>query len=289
LNLYSPLSELIPRLAKKLAERSDTPLLDAQLLVAHAAGQKRTWLLAHPEAALTSSQVDWIEQALLEIELGKPLPYILEAWEFFGLRFAVQSSVLIPRPETELLVEEALIWCRAPRQQHLGLIRAVDVGAGSGCIALSIAAHTPHTSWVASDISRKALQVARLNASAHGLQERVALLQADLLAPFRPDAFDLICANLPYIPSATLRKLPIFGREPLLALDGGPDGLDLIRLLIQQARDRLRPGGLLLVEIEASQGKAALEIAAQAFSGSGSRLLKDYAAHDRLLVVEKPG
>jgi release factor glutamine methyltransferase len=268
---------------------SDTPALDAQVLLAYVLEKPRAWVLAHPEAELTPAQQEALESALRRLEAGEPLPYILGHWEFYGLDFTLTPAVLIPRPETELLVDQALSWLRRRPPAPLW---AADVGAGSGCIAISLAVHAPELRVAATDLSLPALQTARCNALRHGVASRLFLIQTDLLAPFPPYSLspgpylELICANLPYIPSATLASLPVAAREPRLALDGGPDGLSLIRSLLEQAPSRLAPGGLLLLEIEAGQGPAALELARQAFPKGDIRLLPDLAGRDRVVRVE---
>lgn len=270
-------------LAARLEKTSDTPGLDAQVLLERVLEKPRAWVLAHPETPLTGSRLAALEGLVERLEGREPLPYVLGRWEFFGLEFAVTPDVLIPRPETELLVERALgglkRFALAERPP-----RALDAGTGSGCIPVALAVNAPDLSLVATDISPAALEVARRNAAAHAVAERIEFACCDL---FPPDGrFDLITANLPYIPTDTLRSLPIYGREPTLALDGGADGLTLIRRLLTGAPERLTPGGLLLVEIEASQGAAALSLAYDAFSEVQIHLHKDLAGRDRLLEVQ---
>ena len=262
------------------------PRLDRQILLAHVLGQPRAWVLAHPEAPLTEAQTREWKAALAHLRRGDPLPYVLGRWEFYGLEFIVTPEVLIPRPETELMVEQALSWLHA----RLGAggasaCRAVDVGCGSGCVAIALAANTPGLQVTAVDLSPQALEVARRNVELHGLAGRVTLVQADLL-PQQPPIFDLICANLPYIPREKLDDLPVAHWEPPLALDGGPDGLALIRRLLRQTPAHLAPGGLLLLEIESSQGPAALLLAQEAFPRARVDLLQDLAGLDRLVRVE---
>jgi release factor glutamine methyltransferase len=239
-----------------LAAQTGAPALDAQVLLAHVLEQPRAWLLAHPETELTPAQAAAFETCLVRLERGEPLPYLLGHWEFYGLEFIINPSVLIPRPETELLVETALAWLRA----HPDRRQAVDVGAGSGCIAVSLAKLVPDLQVTAVDISSAALDVIRLNASRHGVAERIHCQQSDLLTGAH-GPFDLICANLPYIPTGTLADLPVAAYEPRQALDGGPDGLQVIRRLLDQSCLYLSPGGLLLVEIENRQGKAVMDLA----------------------------
>ncbi|HEY2979795.1 MAG TPA: HemK family protein methyltransferase, partial [Anaerolineales bacterium] len=158
-----------------------------------------------------------------------------------------------------------------------------DVGTGSGAIAVSIAASIPDARITATDISASALAVADSNAHKHEVAERLQFMQCDLL-PAGP-GFDLICANLPYIPSETLRGLGVYDREPVLALDGGADGLDLIRRLLDLAADRLMPGGLMLLEIEASQGMKAISLAFDRYAEAQIHLHRDLAGRDRLLEI----
>lgn len=266
--------------AARLQTHSDSPALDARTLLAHITGQSAAWLLTHPEAEISPAQVSAYADALHRLELGEPLPYILGHWEFFGLDFEVTPDVLIPRPETELLVEKALSWLRA----HPAKRRAVDVGTGSGCIAVALAAHIPDLSIVATDISPAALEVARSNVRKHGLGGRIQTECCDLL-PLDTRPIDLIVANLPYIPTETLHSLDVYGREPTLALDGGPDGLDIIRDLMARAPRRLAPGGLMLLELEASQGMQAVALAYDLFSSATIHLHKDLTGHDRLLEI----
>jgi release factor glutamine methyltransferase len=222
-----------------------------------------------------------LQSQLLRLEAGEPLPYVIGHWEFYGLDFQLNPAVLIPRPETELLIDQGRLWLQANPNRNW----AADVGTGSGCIAVSLAAHHPELRLTATDVSAAALQTARKNATRHSVVQRIRFVQADLLAALQ-GPFDLICANLPYIPSAELKKLKIFGREPGLALDGGPDGLALIRRLLAQAAHKLAPGGLLLVEIEASQGIQALSLAHHFLPAADSVVLPDLAGRQRLLRVD---
>ena len=265
----------------RLLQVSETPVLDAQVILAHILGKPRSWVLAHPEFSLTPEQAVELERALTRLEAGEPLPYVLGHWEFFGMDFSVSRQVLIPRPETELMVEQALTWLR----RHPARRAVLDVGTGSGCIALSLAIKTPNLHVLANDISPGALEQAQSNLLRYALQGRVQFVLADLF-PEVGGSFDLICANLPYIPSAELARLKVGRWEPQLALDGGPDGLRLVRRLLRQAPSHLAPGGLLLVEIEANQGQAVLDLARDAFPAAEIALLPDLAGKDRLLCIQ---
>ena len=260
------------------------PRLDRQILLAHVLGQPRAWVLAHPEAPLTEEQTREWKAALAHLRRGDPLPYVLGRWEFYGLEFIVTREVLIPRPETELLVETALSLIRRPDS---AIRTCIDIGTGSGCVAVALALHAQSLALTATDISPEALAIAHANAEKHGVTGRIELHTADLLdcPALTERRFDLLVANLPYIPSWTLRTLEVYGREPSLALDGGPDGLDLIRRLLQTAPAHLTPGGALLLEIEASQGNNAVEMARKAFSQAEIKVLPDLSGRDRLLKI----
>lgn len=276
------LGEIVPRLSAV----SNTPELDSQVLLAHLLDRPRTWVAAHPEASLAKPQLTSMEKAVSRLEAGEPLPYVLGHWEFYGLDFEVTSDVLIPRPETELLVERAIKWLGASPERRT----IADVGTGSGCIAVSIARYIPDAKILATDLSRPALKVARRNAFRHGVLRQIDFVQCDLLPP-HPDPlptdmhFDLVCANLPYIPTPTLRELPVYGREPSLALDGGKDGLNVLRRMLNVTPEWLAPGGMLLLEIESSQGMAAVSLAYDIFDRAEIHLCKDLAGQDRLVEI----
>lgn len=279
-------SSLLSDITTRLASISDTPSLDASVLLAHIVAKPRTWVLAHPELILSAEQEKHLLDALQQLEAGKPFPYVLGHWEFFGMDFDITPDVLIPRPETEMLVEKAIAWL-----QESPVRRTVaDIGTGSGAIAVSIAANVPGVSILATDISSSALAVAKKNAQKFGLEHRIEFVECDLL-PARPELFtseqhlDLICANLPYIPTDTLHTLPVYGREPTLALDGGDDGLTLIRRLLDIAPAWLAPNAMILLEIEASTGIQALAMACDLFSEATIHLHQDLTGNDRLLEI----
>lgn len=235
-------------------------------------------MLSHGEYQLTPQEQHTLQINLNKIEQGIPLPYILGYWEFFGRMFTVTPDVLIPRPETELLVEYAIQHAR--RHPQLGI---VDVGTGSGAIAVSLAAELHSAVVIGVDLSMAALRVAQGNS--HQLsQSRVHFLQANLLAPLSAQ-FDLICANLPYIPSGTLSSLTVSRWEPRLALDGGESGLDAISKLLEQAQPRLSPTGVVLIETESSLGAETIAAAQAVFPNAQHRLIQDLAGHDRIVEI----
>jgi release factor glutamine methyltransferase len=264
-----------------LAVQSDTAGLDAQVLLAHVLQKSRAWVLSHPDIILSHQQAKDFQKALERLKTGEPLPYVLGHQEFFGLEFKVTPATLIPRPETELLVEQAISWLK----QHPHRRTAADIGTGSGCIAVALAVAIPDLRVFASDLSASAIAVARHNVQKHQVSKQVSLVQANLL-PAQNRSLDLLCANLPYIPDQTLQGLQVYGKEPDLALAGGVDGLDVIRKLAFLAPHLLAPQGLLLFEIEASQRKAVLEMAERNFPGWSARVLPDLAGRDRLLMIE---
>ena len=275
------ISETLDDLRQRLTQVSQSPDLDSQVLLAHVLDKSRAWILAHPENSLSNEEILALEAAATRLETGTPLPYVLGQWEFFGLKFRITPETLIPRPETELLVENALTWLN----QHPKYRLALDVGTGSGCIAIALASRIPDLKIIATDKSFSALDVARVNALQLGTLQQVEFLQANLMPPVQ-SKFNLICANLPYIPTSTLHTLKVYGKEPELALDGGKDGLDLIRSLIYLAAYSVSPGGLILLEIESSQGGAGSSLAKTIFPDAHIQILPDLAGLDRLLRIQ---
>jgi release factor glutamine methyltransferase len=264
----------------RLSPISTTPGFEASVLIGNILGKSRTWVLAHPELTLTTNQKKQLTDSLERLEYGESFPYVLGHWEFFGLDLEVTPDVLIPRPETELLVEKAVAWLdKYPDRRNIG-----DVGTGSGAIAISIAANIPDVYIFATDISSKALQVAKRNAEKHNVAKNIRFLECDLL----PEniSVDLICANLPYIPTGTLHTLNVFGREPTLALDGGEDGFKLINRLLQIASRHLASKPLMLIEIEETLGNEAITLAHRYFPKAAIKLHKDLAGRDRLLEIQ---
>ena len=265
---------------------SDSPGLDAQVLLADILEHSRTWIAAHPDTRLTRPQLATVNKAVTRLKAGESLPYVLGHWEFFGLDFEITPEVLIPRSETELLVEHAIHWLKAAP----GRRTVADVGTGSGCIAVAIADTIPDVKVIATDISHPALEVAHRNARRHRVAEQIEFVQCDLLPP-HPDPlptdlhFDLICANLPYIPTQTLHGLSVYKSEPTLALNGGTDGLDIVRRLLEIVPEWLAPNGIILLEIEASQGMSAVSLAYDTFTDANIHLHKDLANHNRLLEI----
>lgn len=275
--------DLLSQINARISHLTETPSLDAQVLVAHFVEKPRAWVMAHPEALIDELQHRNILQGLNRLERGEPLPYVIGHWEFYGLDFQLTPDVLIPRPETELLVETAMSWLI----NHPGKHKAVDVGTGSGCIGITLALNVPDLHMLLTDFSPAALKVAQVNAAKFSLSHRLKFTSTNLLVGLL-EHFDLICANLPYIPSQVLKDLPVAVGEPHLALDGGQHGTELIFMLMEQARGCLAPGGMMVLEIESSQGADARKQAGSLYPGARVEILKDLSGNDRCIKISIP-
>lgn len=277
---HSTVGQALQEASAQLRTASDVPRTEAEILLMHVLGISRSALLTHPEHRLSDPQLSSYAALVNDRVLGHPLPYITGAVEFYGLEIDVTPEVLIPRPDTEVLVELALD--RRPAS-------VVDVGTGSGCIAIALAAHLPNLAVYAIDISPSALAVARRNAEKHGVDDRIQFMVGNLLDR-RPGPVDLIVSNPPYVSADEWASLPstIRHHEPRLALDGGADGLEVIRRLVSQSQGLLEPGGSLLVEIGAGQGDDVRDIAHTVFPENGALIdvHPDLAGRDRVLEVQ---
>ena len=280
MRLDSALAQATTHLANQDVE---SPQLDAELLLAHVLGGNRAAILARPEQQLTPKQLTQYRDLVARRGHREPLAYIVGYREFFGLQFAVDPRVLIPRPETELLVEHAL----EIASHRAAPLHIADVGAGSGAIAVSLAVHIPQATIYALDDSAAALDVVAENARRHRVADRVHCLHSDLLSAL-PGPVDMISANLPYVTTDEWRVLApeIRDHEPRSALDGGPDGLAFIGRLLSTAAPYLRPAGAILLEIGAGQGDATTALARESFPQARVQLVQDYAGLDRLVIVE---
>jgi release factor glutamine methyltransferase len=266
------------------ASGSETARLDAEVLLAHLLGVPRASLLAHSQRLLSVDECQRYTALVERRAAREPVAYLVGHRAFYDVDLTVDARVLIPRPETEHLVDSALAWARAQRRRDL---RIVDVGTGSGAIALVLARHLAQASVWAVDLSAGALEVARANLESYGLASRVSLVQGDLLSGLA-GPFDLIVANLPYVTSVELPTLAaeVAVYEPQLALDGGPDGLSLIERLVLQARDRLARPSLLLLEIDPRQAERVRAMAAAALPDAEIGTLCDYAGWGRVVHIE---
>jgi release factor glutamine methyltransferase len=273
--------------------------LEAELLLRLALGLSREELFIRLQEPLAPEEARGYEALLRRRLAHEPSAYIVGHKEFYGLELACTPAALIPRPETELLVERALEWVRGQgsrvkaeeeaKDKEQGPAPApllVDVGTGNGAIAIAIAVHAPAVRIVAIDTSRAALALARLNAGAHGMAGRIAFVQGSLLAPMRGQ-IDLIVANLPYVPTRLYQKLPPELREyePEVALHAGRRGTALIERLLSEASGRLRSDGLLLAEHAWNQGRRLRAAAQTAFPRARIETKRDLAGQERMLVV----
>jgi release factor glutamine methyltransferase len=257
------------------ASGSGSPRLDAELLLAHVLGVDRTGVIAHPEAPVGLGAQERFEADVARREAGEPVAYIRGFREFHGLAITTDARALIPRPETELLVDAAVAEVSArliavPRPAGAPAMRVVDVGTGSGAIAISMLATlrtrrmAEHVMVVATDLSADALDLARENAVGHGLADRMVFVEADLLPPVVDPPYTVVCANLPYVATAQIDGLAReLSFEPRSALDGGPDGLDLVRRLLDRLPDALATDGVAYLEIGADQGELVMTAVAR--------------------------
>jgi release factor glutamine methyltransferase len=295
--IQSLLNEGVSRLREA---GSETPRLDAELLLGHAVGVDRTGLAAHPEAAVGPAAAATYEAGITRRAAGEPVAYIRGLKEFFGLAFSVDRRALIPRPETELLVELGLAelarrLTERPRPIGTPPVRVADVGTGSGAVAVSIAVtlrrrgSLDEVDCLLTDASPDALQLARENAVAHGTADRLRFEVADLL-PAGEERFDIVLANLPYIPSTAIPGLPVAASfEPREALDGGPDGLAVIARLLERLPGVLAPGGTCLLEIGSDQVAAMIECAGRLIPGWALRIEHDLSGGPRVVRIDPPG
>jgi len=267
----------------RLAPQSDSAGLEVQVVAAWALDKTRTWVSAHPEYRLTPVELMKLNGLFFRLLNGEPLAYIRGFQEFYRLKIKVSPAVLIPRPETELLVDCALAWLRL----HPGRRQAADAGTGSGCIAAALAANNPDICLAATDFYRPALQVAVENFYHLGFIHRIFPVQCSLLNALR-GPFDLICANLPYIPRNKISSLKVVQNEPVSALDGGIDGLDWIRELLAGARRCTAPGAAIFLEIEAGQGDSALECARKFLPEGEVSIYRDLAGLPRVVQILLP-
>jgi release factor glutamine methyltransferase len=259
-----------------LAENNiDDSFLECEILLRYVLGIDRDRLFSDLDADISPSQVEELLQLVERRKRGEPSAYITGHREFFGLDFIINPHVLIPRPETELLVEKAIDLCRTR-----SISTIADIGTGCGAIAVSLAVNLPSVTVYATDVSPAALEVAAQNCARFGVKDRIILLQGDLLKPL-PGPVDMIIANLPYVRKSDLTA----GFEPELALNGGKDGLDKIKILCRQVGGKLLKNGSLLLEIGQGQADAVTAMLRQSFPSALIETDRDLAGIERMISL----
>jgi release factor glutamine methyltransferase len=252
-----------------------SPRLDAEVLLAHALGLRRLDLYLRFDRPLTEAELGTYRGLVARRAKGEPVAYLVGHKEFMGLDFLVTPAVLIPNPDTEVLVQRAVEIARDAGRP----LRLADVGTGSGCIAIAVAHYAPNVQVVASDLAPDALEVAARNVAAHGLVDRIQLVCGDLMAPLT-GSFDLVCANLPYVAAGSVLA-PEVVAQPAHALYADEDGSALVKRLLAEAPARLNAGGRALAELDPSMAASAIDTANQNFAGH--RIHLDLAGHQRVL------
>ena len=266
---------------------ADSPRLDAEVLLAHVRGCPRIQLYANFEEEASEAARSSFRELVKKRAEGMPVAYLVGKREFFSLDFKVTPDVLIPRPETEHVVMAVL---DRVKNKQADVVEVCDMCTGSGCIAISIAKHAPTSQLTAVDISRAALAIARENATTHGVGQRIEFVESDLFAAIPADRqFDFIASNPPYISSEECAKLPKTVRdyEPLLALEAGEHGLDVLKRLIPDAGKHLRTGGSLIMEISPMILGPVSELVSNSGCFEPPEVIKDLAGHARVVVGKK--
>jgi len=265
----------------RLHGRTEYPSIEILAIASHVLQKPKEWIVAHPETTLNEQQLEVLEKAYARLMNGEPLAYITGRRSFYGLDFMVDDRVLIPRPETELLVDLAIAWLK----DNPGKNRIVDIGTGSGAIAVTLAYHLPNSKITAIDVSLNALEVARSNAALHRVADRIEFIRNDLLEGLE-DKFDLVLANLPYIPTPDLDNLTDLKHEPRAALDGGLNGLQIIEQLITSTKKCIAQNGCMILEIQYNQGIIVREIALQQYPQAICSIHQDLAALPRVVKIQ---
>ena len=259
--------------------------LEAEVMVMNVLRMPRQAIFAEQEREVSEQQQVALDELLKRRYTREPLAYILGQREFYGINVVLTPAVLIPRPESEGLVEHALFMAMMGMESTD--LTIADVGTGSGAIAINLAIHLPMGRIFAVDVADSVLDVASYNIRAHGVGDRVSLGIGDLLDAV-PEPLDLIVANLPYIPTDRISTLqPEVQKEPVLALDGGADGLDLIRRLLAQAENKLKSHGIILLEMDPDQVPVVAELALQHFPKGSTDVEEDLAGMNRILVIHR--
>lgn len=267
----------------------DSPRLSAELVLSHVLEKKRIELYTQFDSVVAKPVLDRLRDLVRRAGQHEPVAYLVGRTEFYSLQIEVCKDCLIPRPETELLVQKAIDFLRT----RPGPQRVCDLCTGSGCIAVALAVNCKTANVIATDLCDKALSVAARNVHRHGLADRIRLLSGDLFDPIVPQLddgpFDLIVSNPPYIPAAEYERLDrnVRDYEPRLALHAGADGLDVLRRIVDGADPFLKPDGALMLEIGYQQAPAVLDLIREAGRFSAVQVEKDFQGHDRVAVAKK--
>jgi len=260
----------------------ENPRLDAEVLLSHILGKERLYLYVHFDQPLEEAELSAFRAAVKQRAARLPVAYIVGMKEFMGLDFEVTPAVLIPRPDTEILVEAVLKRLAAVDSPYI-----LDLGTGSGAICVSMLAKLPTAKGMTVDISAEALAVAKGNADRHLVAERLTFCQGDLFAPVKGQVFTAILSNPPYIPEADIAGLtPEVRQEPNLALAGGKDGLDFYRRIIQDGRGYLSTHGFIAMEVGIGQAQVVAKMAEETGCFKVSDIIKDYSGIDRVVVLD---
>jgi release factor glutamine methyltransferase len=273
---------LTPDTWNSLLQDSQLPLLEARILLEHISGKSRTWLVAHGDEPAPANSADQFRDLAQRRHLGEPIAYLIGHREFFGLNFNVDSNVLIPRPETELLVQWAID--HAPQGAHV-----LELGTGSGCIAICLSYHRPDLTIVAADISQAALSVARSNQQLNKLAKTINWIESNWYSNIdEPALFDVIISNPPYIASSDKHLQQGDLRfEPAMALTDHADGMASIKQIAAGAQSRLKPNGWLVFEHGYDQGNACQQLL-QSLRFSEAATLQDWEHRDRISLGRRP-
>jgi release factor glutamine methyltransferase len=267
----------------RLKTTSDTPRLDAQVLLAHVLDTSKAYLMGYPERTLSDAEQQRYQQLIARRADDEPVAYLIGEKGFWDMTLAVSSAVLVPRPETEHLIEAALAWATSQNDA----LTIADIGTGSGAIAVTIAHHLPQATVYATDISEDALAIARKNDARY--QAGVQFYQGSLAQPLIDAGVrvHLLLANLPYIPADDVPRLKVSRHEPTLALDGGADGLHLVRELIRQIPQVCHDNALILLEIGSGQAQTVIDYADAHLQPAATDIIYDYAGHDRIVKIQR--
>lgn len=265
----------------------DEAEIDAKVILCHALDVKLSQVFAEPDRILSSNELSILEELISKRIDRLPVAYIVNRTEFYGMELFVNSRVLIPRPETELLVDEAVKFCNRWFTRHKGQIKIADVGTGSGAIALALAKTIPGSKIYAIDISEDALEIANINAQRHNLNSQIVFSKGDLLQQIN-DCLDIVIANLPYIPTYDIRLLAkeVSKYEPFEALNGGENGIAVIEDLVKQLPGKIASDGAFLLEIGMNQEEYVQSVIMDYFPGSSINLVKDLTGINRVVAVQ---